>query len=122
MQFSHGQTLVLDAIDRIEAVAESETAALRQFKAIDLNDFNNRKSQLLLEMTRAIRALGGQTPDAAIAVRLSTLRDKLAANQSVLATHLKAAREITSLVAETIRDSESDGTYTNALSRTASPW
>ncbi|CAN5119454.1 hypothetical protein BH10PSE7_BH10PSE7_31040 [soil metagenome] len=122
-RLGQGQALVLEAIDRIEALVESETSALQTFKAIDLQDFNNRKNQLLLEMTRAVRALNGAPPDAPVTGRLKGLREKLAGNQAVLAMHLRAAREITNLVADTIRDSESDGTYSNSASYgSKSPW
>lgn len=112
-----------EVVERIGAIIESETEALRQRRVVDLQDFNNRKSRGLLDLTRAVRALDGGRPDAATAARLKALRAKLAANQAALSMHLAAAREITTLVAQTIRDSESDGTYSNSLSaRDKNPW
>lgn len=112
-----------EAMERIGAVVDSETEALRELRVVDLQDFNNRKNRGLLELTRAFRAFEGGRLDEATAERLKTLRGKLEANQEALSMHLAAAREITTLVAQTIRDSESDGTYSNRLSgQGASPW
>lgn len=112
-----------EVVERIAAIIDSETEALRERRTVDLQDFNNRKSRGLLDLMRAVRALEGGRPDAAAAARLQSLRAKLAANQAALSVHLAAAREITTLVAQTIRDSESDGTYSNTLSaRDKSPW
>jgi hypothetical protein len=120
---AHGQALVLETIDRVEAIVDAETAALKEFKTIDLREFNNRKSQALLELMRATRNLGGAKLDAHAASRVATLRTKLETNLALLNTHLKAAKEITGLVAETIRASESDGTYSSVLPfKKANPW
>lgn len=112
-----------DALARIETIIDTETAALRELKVVDLKEFNNRKSRGLLDLTRAIRALDGERPDAATTNRLKLLRAKLEANQAALTMHLTAAKEITTIVARTIRDSESDGTYSNSPNaRDYSPW
>ena len=120
---AHGQALVLATIDRVEAIVDAETAALKEFKSIDLNEFNNRKSQALLELMRATRNLGGAKLEGHAASRVAVLKSKLETNLALLTTHLKAAKEITSLVAETIRASESDGTYSSVLPlKKATPW
>lgn len=112
-----------EAMERIGAVIESETEALRELRVVDLQDFNNRKSRGLLDLMRAVRALEGGRLDEVTASRLKALRAKLDDNQAALAMHLSAAREITTLVAQTIRDSESDGTYSNRLpAADKSPW
>lgn len=112
-----------EAMERIGSVIDSETEALRELRVVDLQDFNNRKSRGLLDLMRAVRALEGGRLDAATAERLKALRAKLEANQAALSIHLSAAKEITTLVAQTIRDSESDGTYSNRLpARDACPW
>lgn len=116
------QGALLEVLDRIETIVDAETDALRKFKAVDLTDWNGRKSQGLLELSRAVRGLGHATVDERVTARLKQLRAKLDANRTVLSTHLRAAREITSVMAATIRDSESDGTYSNGMSRPASPW
>lgn len=98
-------------MQRVEMVVDSETAALRARAAIDLKDFNNRKSQALLEFSLAVRALDGKTLDSDLVERLKVLRGKLETNRVVLRMHLEAVREIAGVVADTIQDSEGDGTY-----------
>lgn len=113
----------MDALGRVEHVIDAETAALRGLKVVDLSDFNARKSRGLLDLTRAVRALDGAILDPASSARLALLRTKLEANQAALAMHLSAAREITQTVAQAIRDSESDGTYSNVMpSQGSAPW
>lgn len=107
------------SIQRLEDIVEQETAALKGRKVIDLKGFNDRKSQALLELTRALRMLKGAGPDAALAARIGTLKAKLAANQAALRLHLEAVREIATALSDAIRHSESDGTYTPAISSVA---
>ena len=98
-------------IERLEEVVEQETAALRSRTAIDLKDFNNRKSQGLLELNRALRGLDGPPKEKAVLARLAGLRAKLDVNRAVLEMHLAAVREVATVLADAIRDAESDGTY-----------
>jgi hypothetical protein len=105
----------LRAIERVEQVIDSETAALRRREAIDLADINRRKSHGLLELTRGMRGLDGPDAKRAIEERLRSLREKLADNGAVLRRHLDAVQEISTVLSRTIRDGESDGTYSAAI-------
>jgi hypothetical protein len=78
------------AIERLEEVVDQETAALRSRAGVDLADFNNRKSQGLLDLNRALRSHDGLARDKAALARLAGLRAKLDANRAVLKTHLDA--------------------------------
>jgi hypothetical protein len=102
-------------IERLEEVVEAETAALRSRAKVDLKDFNHRKSHGLLELSRAMRQHGGAVLDETIRVRLNRLKARLESNRAVLKLHLEAVREISSIVADTIRNAESDGTYSPAV-------
>ena len=102
-------------IARLEEVVDHETAALKQRAAIDLREFNNRKSQGLLDLSRCLRTFHGAAPSKAALARLAGLRAKLAVNQTALKLHLEAVREITTIVSDAIRDAESDGTYSPAM-------
>jgi hypothetical protein len=99
------------AVRRLEEAVDQETAALRSRVPIDLNEFNNRKSQGLLELDRALRMLGDNPPSDDMKKALRALRDKLDLNREVLKTHLDAVREVAGIIAEAIRNAESDGTY-----------
>jgi hypothetical protein len=99
------------AIEYLGIIVDQETNALRTRGAIDLAEFNNRKNQGLLELNRALRALDPGATSRSVAARLADLRAKLDMNRILLKTHLEAVREVASVVADAIRDSESDGTY-----------
>ena len=102
-------------IERLETVVDQETAALKGHAATDLREFNNRKSQGLLELSRSLRYFQGATPSNAVLARLAGLRTKLDANQAVLKLHLEAVREVSTIMADAIRDAESDGTYSPSV-------
>lgn len=98
-------------MQRIEMLVDRETEALRSRSAIDLKESNNSKSRALLELGLAARSLEGTQLDADLIERLRLLRTKLEVNQIVLRRHLDAVRDVASVVADTIRDREWDGTY-----------
>lgn len=106
-------------IQRLEEIIDQETLALRSRKAINLKEFNDRKSQALLELTRSLRQMQGVQSDPALAVRVGSLKVKLAVNQAALKVHLEAVREISTSLSDAIRQAESDGTYTQAISSAA---
>src|SRR5262245_4329106 len=101
--------------ERLEQVIDQETAALKARTGLDLKDFNDRKSLGLLELTRAMRHIEGATPEPALVARLSRLRDKLEINRAALKIHLDAVKEISGIVAEAMRNAESDGTYSPSI-------
>ena len=98
-------------IVRLEDVVEQETAALKSRAPINLRDSTNRKSHGLLELSRSIRLFQGGRPSNAVLARLAGLREKLDTNSAVLKLHLEAVREVSTVMADAIRDAESDGTY-----------
>lgn len=106
-------------IERLEETLEQETAGLRSRAPIDLKELNNRKTHGLLELTRVMRHLdrGSLTPP--VAARLASLRANLEINQRVVKMHLEAVREVSTIVADAIRDAESDGTYSVSIVRPA---
>jgi hypothetical protein len=104
-------------IERIERLVELETVTLEQYKSVDYADFNHKKSHALLELSRAMRALGPSSHDRQILSELGRLRGKLEKNLAVLEIHLKAVRQVCALIARTIEDDDSDGTYSASISR-----
>jgi hypothetical protein len=107
------------SIQRLEEIVEQETVALQTRQAVNLKEFNDRKSQALLELTRSLRNLGASGPPQSptLAARVGSLKAKLATNQAVLKVHLEAVREISTTLADAIRHAESDGTYSQATVR-----
>ena len=111
-------------IEHLSAVVEEETALLRRGAAIDLKAANDRKSQALLQLTRAARQLDQSAlSDPVVRARLAALRQTLASNQAVLKLHLEAVREVSDIVCAAIRHAESDGTYSPAIRQHGpEPW
>jgi hypothetical protein len=102
---------VMMTIDRVEQVIDQETHELRRQKVADLREFNHRKSQGLLELSRAVRGLGEAARDRRLQGRLAQLRLKIEKNLAVLSMHLAAAQEVSAIIARAIQEAESDGTY-----------
>lgn len=96
---------------KLEEAIEQETAALRAGGRVNLDAFNARKSQALLELTRMLRQLKDAQGNEGLAKRMASLQSKLAVNSAVLKMHLEAVREISTTLADAIREAESDGTY-----------
>jgi hypothetical protein len=105
----------LVTIDRLEQLIEQETRELGHLKPMDLREFNRRKSQGLLELSRALRGLGDKVHDDRVPQRLAQLRGRLDHNLAALRMHLRAAQEVTSIIARAIQDAESDGTYSASI-------
>jgi DNA repair ATPase RecN len=99
------------AIQRLEDLIDEETAALRAHKAMDLKDFNNRKSQALYELTRVSRQVEDVAGNPEILDRLKTLRSKLETNRNLIKIHMEAVGEVLTIMTEAIHEAESDGTY-----------
>lgn len=102
---------VLAVVARLEDLLREETAGLRGASIESLKAMNHRKSQFLLEFTRAARGLGEGPPHPRLATGLQRLSAVIAENQNALSTHFEAVREIAGIIAETMRAHESDGTY-----------
>ncbi len=109
--------MLIASLKRLEATVAAETEALVAHRPIDQEAVNRRKSQSLLELTRLTRGLDPDQLDPEMAEQLVSLRDTLERNQSVVALHLRAVEEISGIISESIRNAESDGTYSAPLGR-----
>ncbi|WP_083269046.1 hypothetical protein [Bosea vaviloviae] len=109
-------------LDHLEQVLDHETTELMALRNADLNRLNETKSRLLLDASRAVRAISNETVDGPLLARLSTLRLKLEHNRLAIAMHLDAVREIAAAMATTLMDADSDGTYSATVtSQLAAP-
>jgi hypothetical protein len=105
------QAAFYEAIGRMEAIVEQETALLRENRAVELNEFNHRKQQGLLEINRILRNFSQFDVQLIDRDCIGRLVRKLEANRQILTHHLKAMDEISSLVSRAMQEAESDGTY-----------
>ena len=101
----------LAIVERVEAVLDAETDVLTRNLPTDISDLGHRKRQGLLEMTRIMRSAASSGAQVEMRERLGRFSVKLERNRAVLGTQLRAVREIADIIALTMRDSESDGTY-----------
>lgn len=104
-------TSTLNAIERLRATIDKETEGLESRTPVDFDAFSQRKNRGLLELTRAMRLTQGAEIDPRVVPHLTVLRASLARNQAALQMHLDAVREVSSIIARSIQEVESDGTY-----------
>jgi len=110
-QQASAQTAFYEAIGRMENLVDQETALLQENRAVELTDFNYRKRQGLLEINRILRNFSDFDIQLVDRELIRGLVRKLEANRRILAHHLRAMDEISSLVSRAMQEAESDGTY-----------
>ncbi|MGY3617831.1 hypothetical protein [Bradyrhizobium sp. USDA 10063] len=101
----------LNAIERLTATIDEETDKLESRMQVDFDSFSQRKNRGLLELTRAMRLAQGVEFDPRVVAHLTRLRASLVRNQAALQMHLDAVREVSAIIAKSIQEVESDGTY-----------
>jgi hypothetical protein len=104
---------ILPVIERLARTLDEENEAIARREPVDYDAFNHRKSQGLLELNRHAPNLAGRQPSPALAAALGDLQKRLETNRRLLSTQLKAARAVSDIIAQAIRDSQSDGTYSD---------
>lgn len=109
------EAVLTQAINRLEAILAGETNALREGRTVNLAETSNRKSQSLLELSRISRGIDPATATPHLRTKLGTLRHRLGENSRVLTLHMEATDEIARLIARTLADAESDGTYSASI-------
>ena len=108
------------AIKRTLSAVQAETQVLRSGEHGSLKTFEHRKSQALLDLARARASLPSQLQDEETSDLLQDLKEALADNMQLLAHHMKAVQEITELLAQSMLDADSDGTYSRRFPGTDS--
>lgn len=110
-------TSTLHAIERLKATIDEETEKLEIRAIVDFDAFSQRKNRGLLELTRAMRVMQAEEADPRVVPQLTGLRASLVRNQTALQIHLDAVREVSAIIARSIQEVESDGTYSSISSR-----
>lgn len=114
-------THLVDVMRRLTSLLDEETAALRDGNHALLGDFRDRKGHGLLELSRAVSGLRhGEIADVRIEPTIKELRSRLETNLDVVKLHLDAMNELTEVIANAIRESEWDGTYSQTNGRYSS--
>lgn len=105
--------VILPVVERLLGVLDEENAAIARRGPIDYDAFNRRKSQGLLELNRLAPSIAGARLGPALAASLADLQARLERNRRLLSTQLTAARAVSDIITQAIRDSQSDGTYSD---------
>lgn len=98
-------------LDRLKAVIEEECEALSGRDAAYHGQFTERKNQLLRDILVAQRGYSSPRVAEALAPRSRDLQQLIKRNQRLLKAHMDAVKEISSIIVDSIRQAESDGTY-----------
>lgn len=109
---SLGSGPLLQLIDRLCAMIQEETSALRSGQKFNLEELNRRKNHAVLELRRLTDSqLVYTASDPALRQRFSVLQTLLQENETILQRHLSAARQISDMLGEAVAENDSDGTY-----------
>ena len=103
--------MLMKSLDRLEETLDMETAALMARDLSNLDEFNRRKSQCLLEISRIVRTAEIYALDQKATKRLQDLQAKIETNQDILRRHMQAVQEVASIISTAIQSAESDSTY-----------
>lgn len=109
--------MLMKSLERLEETLDLETAALLSRDLKNLDEFNRRKSQSLLEIRRLVRTVEGIALDGVAAKRFERLKVKLERNQEILHRHMRAVQEIATIISGAIQAAESDSTYSAQVAR-----
>jgi hypothetical protein len=103
--------MLLLAIERLQSALEAENAQIASRKAVDFHQFNLRKSQGLLELSRLMPVVAGADVGPNLRAALVGLKARLEDNRRILRVQLKAVQEVSEIITRTIQAGQSDGTY-----------
>ena len=101
----------LALIERLRETLAAESAEVLRRGRVDYESYNWRKAQGLLELSRFAPVLGLARSHPALRAALAGLNAALEHNARVLRVQLKAAKAVADIVAQAVRDGQSDGTY-----------
>ncbi|SCY05081.1 hypothetical protein [Microvirga guangxiensis] len=103
--------MLMKSLERLEETLDLETAALLSRDLKNLEEFNRRKSQSLLEISRMVKNVEAVSVDGIAAKKFERLKVKLERNQEILERHMRAVQEISTIISGAIQAAESDSTY-----------
>lgn len=108
----HGaEAMALAIVARLGEAISAENEAIARRERIDYPAYNLRKSQGLLELNRLVPSFTGASASPILRAALHGLNTVLEHNQRLLRVQYDAAMAVSNIVAQAIRDSQSDGTY-----------
>ena len=103
--------MLMKSLERLEETLDLETAALLARDLHNLDEFNRRKSQSLLEISRMAKSAEAFDGDGIAAKKFERIKEKLELNKAVLERHMRAVQEVSAIISGAIQEAESDSTY-----------
>lgn len=98
-------------LEKLTVTIAEENAALASGDNLPVTAFTYRKNQILRDLLAAQKASNSPAGLAALAPRYSHVKQLLDRNAMLLQLNLTALHEVSSVIVESIRQAESDGTY-----------
>lgn len=99
------------AVEKLLEVVEDENSALRRQEIISHAGYTDRKNQALRELMAAQRREAVPIAVEQVRPQLLRLSQALLANSKLLKHHIAAVGEVSDIIVESLRDANSDGTY-----------
>ncbi|MFT0893127.1 hypothetical protein [Pseudochelatococcus sp. G4_1912] len=114
-----GRRALRQVFSRLEKVLGDEMSQLHEGRTDGLDEIAQRKSQCLLDLARLSRALNidalaADNEGESFKEEVARIKAKLSENEATLKFYLEAAREVATMVAESVRMADSDGTYSES--------
>lgn len=98
-------------LEKLSVAIADENTALTSGENLPVTAFTYRKNQILRDLLAAQRACVTPAALATLAPRYSHIKQLLDRNAMLLQLNLTALHEVSSAIVESIRQAESDGTY-----------
>ena len=101
-------------LERLKSVIEEEITALEQHGTVQPGQFSERKNQLLRELLIAQRTCNSTRVLQELAPKSREVQLHLSRNQRLLKAHTDAVKEVSAIIVDSIRQGDSDGTYSRS--------
>lgn len=108
---ANGAVPIAATIDRLLVLLREENQVLAAQEVRPHLPYAERKNQLLRDLMTFGRRSSALASQGDLACRIRTLKEELALNEDLLGSHIRALAEISSIIVDCIKMSESDGTY-----------
>lgn len=108
------------ALTKLIEVIEEENGVLREHRIASHAGFTDRKNQALRELMAVQRQESLALTASRSRPQLLRLQHALQENSRLLKLHISAVGEISDIIVGSLRDAESDGTYTRRSNSTRS--
>ena len=105
------------ALIKLIEIVEEENFVLERHKVVSHSGYTDRKNHALRELMAAQRFEGSPARIQTFKPLLSRLSSALKVNASLLKLHISAVGEISDIIVESLREADSDGTYSRGMPR-----